>query len=283
MRWLLFPISAIASLALFMMAPAYAAQDEQRGAQPSQEQPEDTPGSPFSDEPQTLLAEQMTPDQFIQFFTLFSASDEMASALDGAIARMLQSGKQIDDWQNQGIDILAELSARKGGLEANLLRDLDTEVLTITDLSGKVGPDLSKFDSYALRPEPVGLVAERGFASFVPGVWFETAMQRTQRGNALCYGGYFGITLHTSRPYTDWSERELIAIASMFSLLDRISALEFCAIYSVDEKGRFMTRGVLPDGRDLPQMNAESDASVIMPASQLDAFLKRQPGVTPAP
>lgn len=229
------------------------------------------------DNPQSLLPADMTADQFIQFFTQFSANPAIAAALAPEFDRLMQPGERMEGWETQGVDILALLRASKGGLESTLLRDLEEDILTVTDLSGVARPDLSGFSSYALRPDPIGLVAERGFTSFVPGVWFEIAMQREQVGNALCYGGYHGVTLHTKRPYTQWSRKELMLVAAVFAAVDRMSSLEFCAIYSRDKDGGFTTRGVLPDGRDLPVMNAEGDAMVIMATSELSAFMQREP------
>ena len=238
-------------------------------AEPQEEAP--------SEQQQSVLPAQMTSDQFIQFFTLFSASPEMGIALAAVTGPMLEPGEPVENWRTQGIDVLAELGAMEGGLAGNLLRDADEEVLAATDLSGTVQPDWSGFESYALRPEPVGLVAERALISFVPGVWFEAAMQRDQRGTALCYGGYAGITLHTARPFTQWSQDELIAVATMFALFDRVSSMEVCSIYSKDAQGRYVTRSVLPDGSDLPVMNAENDPGVPMAPSALEAFLKSAP------
>ena len=272
---------ALATLGLWgLAAPLHAqaetsAEDETASLQ--SEEPSAGFDATFSAEPQPSMASQMSEDEFIAFFSIISQNDEITSALKPAIEEMLQKGEKVDDWETIGIDILAELAEREGGLAGNLLRDLDREALALTDFSGSVRPTLQRFDSYALRPDPVGLVAERGFMSFLPGIWFEVALQREQRGTALCYGGYFGVTLHTRTDYRRWSNDQLIGIASLFSLIDQLSALETCSIYSRDKDGRFDTRTVLPDGTELPALNAESDPSVIMPASEIDAFLTTIP------
>lgn len=229
------------------------------------------------DAPQTLVPADMTPDQLIQFFTLFSASEEMEEALGPATKLMMATGKPVEGWREKGIDILAELSALEGGLGAFLLRDLDDEVLSVTDLSGSVRPDLTAFESFALRPEPVGLVAERGFLSFSPGVWLEVAYQRSRAGKALCYGGYFGVALHTARPYTEWSEDELLLTATVFALLDRTASREFCTIYGKDESGRYTTFAVTTDGQSLPAINMDPAPMDLIPRAKIDEFLKREP------
>jgi hypothetical protein len=231
----------------------------------------------FDAAPEPTVTSRMSADEFIAFFTLFSENQEMAEAFETATEPMLATGERIEKWREQGIDILSHVAAREGGLEGNVLRDLDSEILSVVDLSGQLRPQFAGFESYALRPEPVGLVAERSFISFVPGIWLELALQRGQQGNALCYGGYFGVTLHTRHDYRRWSQDQLIGIASFFAIVDRLASLEVCSIYSLDEEGHYVTRTVLPDGTDLPAMNGQSDASVVMPAAQIEDFLRTIP------
>ena len=263
---------ALAALALCLSPGVWA-----QGA----DAPEQEAGRALSDAPQTVLPADMTPDQLIAFFTIFSDSAEMDAAISPAIDELMTPGEPIRDWQSRGVDILAELDALEGGAAAHLLRDNDREILGITDLTGSVRPDLTGFASYALRPDPVGLVAERTFTSFFPGIWFEAASQRVQRGKALCYGGYSGVTLHTARPYTEWSEEELITTASVFAMVDRLGSREFCAIYSRKGKGRYGFRAVLPDGRELALMNAEETVEVVIRREELDAILRTAPEAGP--
>lgn len=233
----------------------------------------------FGDQPKPPLVERMSPDQLIVFFTTFAQNENIQKGVQPAIEQVLTEGEKVDDWQNQGIDILAHLASLEGGVAGNLLRDSDVEVLSAVDLSGQTRPDLEGFESFALRPDPVGLVAERAFISFIPGVWFEVASQRSQTGNALCYGGYFGLTLHTRSTYKRWSDDQLIGIASIFALVDQLSALEMCTLYSLDKDGRYSTRSVLPDGTDLPALNAEAEVSSLIPPSELSEFLRSVPRV----
>lgn len=234
-------------------------------------------GRELSDGSQTILPANMTPDQLIVFFTMFSASEEMDAAIGPAIDQLMTPGEAVDDWQNSGVDMLAELEALEGGTGAHLLQDTDREILAVTDLTGTIRPDLSGFESYALRPDPVGLVAERAFTSFFPGIWFEAASQRIQRGNAFCYSGYSGITLHTTRPYTEWSEEELITTASVFAMVDRLASREFCVVYSKKNDGQYSFKALLPDGRALAVMNSEENTEVVIRREALDAFLRSVP------
>lgn len=230
-----------------------------------------------STDTQTVLPANMTPNQLIVFFTMFSASEEMDAAIGPAIDQLMAPGEEVTDWQTRGVDMLAELNALEGGASDHLLQDTDREILAVTDLTGTVQPDLSGFESYALRPDPVGLVAERAFTSFFRGIWFEAASQRVQRGNAFCYSGYSGITLHTARPYTEWSEEELLTTASVFAMVDRLASREFCAVYTKKSDGSYAYQAVLPDGRELALMNSAKTTEVVIKREALDAFLRSAP------
>lgn len=235
----------------------------------------------LSDEQQTILPDNMSPDQVIQFFTVFSESAEMDAALAPLIEEVTAPGDRVEDWDQLGIDILAEAQAAEQKGESFMLRDLDEEVLTVTDLTGGEGFKRPDFTSYALRPDPVGLVNERAISSFFPGIWFEAGVQRRQQGNALCYAGYSGITLHTQRPHTDWSENELLTTATVFAVFDRMGSREFCLVYDRGSDGQYITRAFTPDGRSLPAFDAQLTPAVLMPRSDLAQFLTKVPAQQP--
>ncbi|MEM7689058.1 MAG: hypothetical protein AAF291_08545 [Pseudomonadota bacterium] len=273
--------SAAAVLTAFALSAPIAAQDDISAALQGEEEGGEKDGfdATYGDTPKPPIAENMSPDKLIVFFTTFAQNEDIVKGLRPAMDALLVEGEKVEDWQDQGIDILAHLATREGGVAGNILRDTDVEVLSAIDLSGGASPDLEPFESYALRPDPIGLVAERGFISFLPGVWFEVASQRSQVGNALCYGGYFGVTMHIRSSYTRWSDDQLIGIASIFALIDQLSALDVCTLYSLDEEGRYISRSFLPDGTDLPALNAQNDPSFLMPAVDLDEFLLSVPKV----
>jgi len=276
---------AIASLAL-LASPPLAAQ-ESAPATPATEGLAKEPAESIdpasstesADQLQTILPADMTPDQLIQFFTLLSEDDSMETALAPLMEEMKRTGAPIENWSALGIDMLAHLEGIEGGIDKWLLRDTDEKVLTLMDFGGVAAPDLAPFQSYALRPEPVGLVAERSFASFLPGIWFEAAMQRTQIGNALCYPGYFGITLHTARPYQEWSRDEVLATATMFAMMDRLSSQNLCMIYDRTKNGEYVARAFTDEGRPLVTLDAQMTPAILMSAADLDRFLERAPSV----
>lgn len=254
-------LAAGALAALLVIGPAHAQEAHQ---------------ADHGQEPAGPLGAGPTPDEVIRFFTLFSADERMA-AIDPLVSELTRPGEIEEGWERGGIDILAEFAAMEGGPGTFLLRDTDREVLSAIDLSGGAQPDISRFDSYALRPDPVGLVAERVFTDFFPGIWFETAHQRERHGNALCYSGYIGVTLHSEQPVGEWDQDRLIEVATMFALIDRLSRLDLCTVYEREEDGSYSSRTYRPDGARLETLDAETTPALPMPASALDAFLQEVP------
>lgn len=225
--------------------------------------------------------EGMDAAQILAFFDLISATDEFEALLARAIATMLEPGEAVPGWRESGVDILAELGARDGGVAGNLLRDDDTEVLSITDLSGTVTPDLSGFTRVRLRAAPPGGASQTVYASFAPGVWMVLEMQPGRRGNAFCYTGLNGITLYSREPLSAWDEETTYLMAGMVATFDRVAAREVCVVYQ-REGNAFAARSYLPDGRSLPQINAESTLLRIMPANGLSAFMRDAVPALPA-
>lgn len=215
----------------------------------------------------------MNAEQIATFFTLVATSPEIEAELATLVAELLEPGEPVPDWREMGVDILAELAAREGGLAGNLLRDEDEEMPTVTDLSGTAAPDLSGFSRLVLRADPPGGANEKGFTSFAPGVWLEMAGQRTQRGKALCYAGMSGLTLHSTMPVTEQTVNELFPIIVAVSLVDRLASREICNVYERVGEG-YRARSFLPDGRALPALDAEPTMLRIMPASELEDFIR---------
>lgn len=215
----------------------------------------------------------MDTDEVAAFFMLVAASPELDAELAPVIEQLLEPGEVVSDWRESGIDLLAELAARDGGLAASLLRDEDAEVLSVTDLSGKAAPDLAGFAPLALRASPPGGIDERVFMSFAPGIWLEVATQRKMRGTAMCYGGLFGLTLHSKRPVTEQTMDELFPTIIAVSMIDRLGSREFCLVY--ERVGdAYRARSFLPDGRSLPKLDADSTLLRVMPAAELSAYLR---------
>lgn len=243
---------------------------------------EDRPAtSPVDAADQSRPLAGMDADGVATFFTLLAASAELDAVVAPAIEQLLEPGEPVPGWRESGIDILAELNAREGGLAANMLRDDDTEVLSVTDMSGKAVPDLTGFTSLTLRPTPPGGIDERVFASFAPGIWLEIASQRKMRGMAMCYGGLLGLTMHSKRPVTEQTMDELFATIVAVGMIDRLGSREYCVVY--DRVGdAYRTRSFLPDGRSLPQLDADPTLLRVMPVSDLSAFIRDTVPVAPA-
>jgi hypothetical protein len=189
----------------------------------------------------------------------------------------LAEGDQEPEWQHQGIDLVAELSTLPGGLESNLLFEEDEDIRTVLDLSGSIHALPESFLSYEIRPDPAGFVAERAFIELMPGFWMETGHQRSQVGNALCYGGYIGVNLHAERPPNEWSNEELGMLLFLFTMVDRLAHIENCIVYDRDQSGRYSSRFFTPQGASLPGLNEQAGVSTILPVGELPSlFASRQ-------
>jgi hypothetical protein len=252
-------VSGIAALAL-CSAPLCAQEEEAENA-PADE----------ADNSRPLAG--LDAERVAVFFTLLAASAELDAELSPLIEQLLEPGEPVPGWRESGIDILAELGALADGGPAKLLRDEDTEVLAVTDLSGKAVPDLAGFTSLALRPSPPGGIDERVFTSFSPGVWLEVASQRRIRGTAMCTGGLLGLTLHSQRPVTEQTMDELLPTIIAVSMVDRLASREVCLVYERSGDG-YRSRSFLPDGRSLPQLDADLTLLRPMPAADLSAYIR---------
>ncbi|WP_157674572.1 hypothetical protein [Erythrobacter sp. HL-111] len=71
------------------------------------------------------LGPDPAPDEVIEFFTLFSASERIGEALAPVFSEIMEPGAVREGREESGIDILAELAAREGAAEAFLMRDTD--------------------------------------------------------------------------------------------------------------------------------------------------------------
>jgi hypothetical protein len=221
-------------------------------------------------------------EQIIAFFMLISANAEIEELVAPMIETMFEPGEAVPDWRESGVDILGQLAARPGGAVGNLLRDDDTEVLSVNDLSGTGRtPDLPGFTRLRLRAAPPGGANEVVWASFSPGVWMAVEMQYHQRGNALCYKGLNGVTLHSKTALTTWDIETTYLTAVMIATFDRVAAREICTVYEA-EGDAYRARSFLPDGRRLPQIDTQSTLMRIMPAAQLSTFMQTATPSLPA-
>lgn len=262
--------TCIAALCMAFSGPVAA----QEAVEPPAEESIESEEVDWSDQQQTDIPGTATDDQIIQFFTLFSSRDEIGALVDPIIAELMEPGPIVENWTETGVDILAEIEGLEGGLAETVLKDNDSEIPTIIDVVGEPSPELTEMESYTLRPGFDELTQERAYMGFAPGMWFETAHQREVRGNALCYSGYVGITLHSQRPVTELSEAELYSALLLFATVDRMSSLEFCVVYEVAASEGYHTRGYLPDGSALLQLDAEMTIAKPIPRAELQATIQ---------
>lgn len=209
--------------------------------------------------------------EIAEFFATVSASEQMGEWIEPLIAELLVPGPAVAGWQNTGVDLLAEIGERPGGLSGNLLHDPDQEVPTATDLSGTATPDLPGFHTLAVRPAAPG-DTERTFASFWPGIWLALDFPRTTQGNALCYGGTIGVTIHSRTPIDRLDQNAVFAAAALAATFDRLTERAYCVVYSRDAGG-YTSLAYLPDGRRLPELDSASPLQ-IMKSEDLAAFIR---------
>lgn len=258
-------------LALACAAAPVVAQPPPENAEISEEalaeQPADSTAEPAS--PLAALDEA----QIIEMFAMLSESEAMQDEIAPVMAELFEPGAPLPDWRTRGVDLIAELGARDGGLAGNLLRDDDTEVLSVMDLSGKAAPDLTGFSRLRLRAAPEG-TAEITYASFSPGVWLAVESRRTLRGTAHCYDSANGITVYSTTPPNSWDIYTTFSLIGIVALFEAMGDREFCSIHE-REGDAFRVRMVLPDGRSLPNLDAQATLVRIMPASELSAVLRQ--------
>ncbi len=210
--------------------------------------------------------------RIVQFLEEFSRSPEVAEVGKLIDKEVFKAGKKVPGWQDSGIDIIAELAAREGGLAANLLRDQTGQIPGVTDFSGTAQPDLQGFATLAVRPAPAG-ANERSFTSISPGIWVALDHRRTRRGNGLCYNGTVGVTILSAAPFAQWDELATFGVAGLIAGLDKMGEREFCAVYERNGDG-YAIRGYRPDGRRLGKLDDTAIAYRIMPAAALSAYLR---------
>ena len=208
-------------------------------------------------------------------------SRDMRDLIAPALAEMLEAGPAEPDWDAKGVDIIAEIGALKGGLAGNLLRDDDTEVLSVTDLSGSVMPDLTGFHTLRVRSPLVG-ANERVFTSFFPGVWVVFDLKRTVRGKASCSSGDVGTTIISRTPLATWTEDTAYGTIAILATFAQLADSEFCVTYE-REGDAYVLHSFLPDGRRLVNLDAGPQTLVrVMPAAGLSTFLREAVPTPPA-
>ena len=221
----------------------------------------------------------MSEPEMAAYFAQVSASEEVGELIAPLLDELLAPGKAVPDWQTTGVDILAELGARPGGLAGNLLHDPDAEVPTVTDLSGTARPELTGFQTLLVRPAGPG-AEERTFASFLPGVWVALDFQRTTQGNALCYSGAIGLTIFSRTPLDQLDEDTIFAAAALVATFDRVTAQSFCTVYRRSGTG-YTSTAYRPDGRRLPELDGSDAPQQILKSAGLAAFMRDTVAVLP--
>lgn len=223
-------------------------------------------------EPSSLTAEEL-----VEFLRAYRSDPVISDIVEQEIAKLTQPGEAVPGWQESGVDILAILAAKDGGIAGNILHERSDDLHAFTDFSGSLRPKPSGYTSYVLEPIPEGSgsnIEERFFADVAPGLWIEISQARSQLGNALCYSGLYELTLHSARPHTEWTEDDLFMFASIFGAVEQLAAEEMCIVYDRDDSGAVTSMVFTPDGRAIDGLNADPIVGQIVPAKELQATME---------
>ncbi|WP_379547950.1 hypothetical protein ACFCW2_02535 [Qipengyuania sp. DSG2-2] len=214
-----------------------------------------------------------TNDEFVEYFKALSGDIAIRERNAPIIEMMSTEGPKVDGWEQQGVDIIAELQAAGDGQIPALLRDTRADSNAVGDPSGLARADFSGFTSYILQPEPDAQSTERAFFSVLPGVWLQTVQEVAGRGNARCVTGDLGVVLHVKRPHTQWSPDELLFYAGFVAFLDQIGEKNLCFVHDRGDGGAYTAAAYLLDGTSLPAFTESLPVSVIMDAKKLQPMI----------
>lgn len=254
---------------------ANGAADGEASAADGSASSEEEEGSFGSNEIQQYLPAGLSDEQIATFFTRVSEIEWIEADVGPMIEEWIEPGPKVEGWENTGIDIRAELASLDGGIDGNLLYDTQTTAPNVIDLSGRSVPSLAGYVSYEIRPDPAEGAHERAYYSITPGIWFEGSWRREQVGNATCSdGGASGLTIHASKPYTEWTEDDLLSTAWLFAVTERLVAVPMCEVYEKREDGTYLSTLYYRNGATVPVMDEESTPMAILPVAELDRFLR---------
>ncbi len=214
-----------------------------------------------------------TDTQILEDMRAKSNDPKAVPQLDAMIGHMLAPGMVTTDWNTRATDVIAALSALKGGLAGNLLV---TQVgqLTISRLDGEPFPAeiLAGYSTLEVRSSAGAPVNQRLLSKLAPGFWIEVAVSWRRNGNALCNTGVAEVRFHTQRPAAQWTSDEATNVAIMMGFYDRMATHEVCEAYTAVDSG-FVAFSYLPDGTRIS--SSDAGPQKVVPARELAALVKR--------
>jgi hypothetical protein len=191
---------------------------------------------------------------------------EQAAPVDTIIADMFRRGETVANWQRQGVNMRAILSALPGGADAHM-----SEATGRFGLS-RVYPGDPPVETLIPRDWfLVGRYGERGDGGVVgiqigrisPKVIMVARVGAEELGNASC-------TLHMQTflyadPTVPASEMDTVATTMTMRMLPEFDRQPFCGIAEQSGPGVYLTRYFDREGRRLPAQDANSPSFRIVP------------------
>ncbi|MCA1196591.1 hypothetical protein K9B35_01280 [Sphingomonas sp. R647] len=215
-----------------------------------------------TDNPRTPTAELTPPEAVVRL-------------ADAAFAELVAPGGPAEpNWDKQGVDLIARLSAAPGGID---------QTATVAESAGDRSVD--HYGNGAL-PIPSGLepvldlparptsgdIGWRSISELGEGMWMRTSTRLARRGNALCGRGWDSLTIlaPAGRPL---SEDMRFAIMVVRLMAERMAALETCVIAFEQPDGSLIERSFLSDGRSLPKVDEQTKPIRLRPLAEAAAVL----------
>lgn len=215
-------------------------------------------------------------EQALSILAEAAKNDEIKQFAEGITAQMLTTGEIVPDWQDNGVDILAELAALPGGLAGNLLLEHTDEGPIFFDLSGHSMPEITGFHSYHLLPDPFTAQDQQSqkiLAQLDLDNWLETTETGRVIGNALCYSGDIGVMLHSTQALREMDREDVEGLLIINTIADYLTKQEVCTIYHHGADGEYIAKNFTPDGHSLPVLNSLRNPAEIFPAKELPGLI----------
>lgn len=191
------------------------------------------------------------------------------------VAEMLASGGPAAiNWEKQGVDLIARISATPGGLEGNAL---------VTEPEG--GPSVNLYGAGALPmpsdTEPLlelpgrsipGAIHWQNVTRLEDELWVRTRTRVTRRENALCGYGWETLSILAVNDAPLFGEPLMLALVYALAA-ERLGRTEICVIMFEQPDGTLIKRSFLPDGRPLPGLDKQARPMRIRPLADAHAIL----------
>lgn len=204
-----------------------------------------------------------------------NAPDDLVRAMDVMFVTMTTPGDGVADWQEKGIDLLAQLRGARSGLDGTILANDAPGDRWVRYLGGsRLAVPESFVEVLTLPGAPMqGEVGFQDMSEIVDGIWLRTSGRLQRRGNALCGKGWESMALLAQRGAALSGDAQ-IAVMAMRQLMTRMREVETCVVMVEQADGSLLERSYLPDGRTLPAIDVEATPAKLRPFTDAAAIIK---------